>query len=151
MHAAVDVNCLATQSVAGYWNLVDTIHAHASEISSGNETKPENQLFHAEEQIDRLTLEQGKLQQVDLSKLSVCIKQQDTKTIEESVKLATNLGVDSTPILFINGAKIDGALPIEFIFDRIDDALRAEGKIPPAPYVAPATTPTPATTPKPGQ
>ena len=34
MRAAVDINCLADQSPAGYWNLVDYIHAHAAEIGA---------------------------------------------------------------------------------------------------------------------
>jgi predicted DsbA family dithiol-disulfide isomerase len=48
------------------------------------------------------------------------------------------LNVDSTPSLFINGDKIDGALPVEFLFKIIDQALIAEGKTPPPPYVPPA-------------
>jgi protein-disulfide isomerase len=32
MRAAIDENCVAAQSPAGYWNLVDYIHAHAAEM-----------------------------------------------------------------------------------------------------------------------
>jgi protein-disulfide isomerase len=146
MHAAVDVNCLAAQSPTGYWNLVDGIHAHANDISeaasNGDKDKALERVYH---ELDTLTLEQGKLQQVDLSKLNVCLQQQDTKAIDASVKFGTSLGLDSTPTLFINGDKVDGALPIEFVFQLIDDALRAENVTPPPPYVAPAPPKAPAT------
>jgi hypothetical protein len=55
-------------------------------------------------------------------------------------------------VLFINGDKIDGALPAEFIFGIVDDALRAEGVTPPPPYVVPVPPVAPAaptTAPKP--
>ncbi len=148
MHAAVDVNCLAAQSSTGYWNLVDGIHAHASDIGTGEGDKDKT-VVRSNEQLDKLTLEQGKLQQVDLSKLNVCLQKQDTTAIDASVKLANSLGLDSTPVLYINGAKIDGALPIEFLFNQIDEALRVAGKTPPPPYAPP--TPVAANAAKPGQ
>jgi protein-disulfide isomerase len=147
MHAAVDTNCLAAQSNGGYWNVVDYIHAHAGEIGTtpGTDKAPESKtLPAATAQLDKLTREQGAFQKIDLAKLDACIAKQDGSAIEESKKLGSSLGVDSTPSIFINGAKIDGALPIEFLFKIIDQALIAEGKTPPPPYVAPAA-PIPAT------
>jgi protein-disulfide isomerase len=155
LRAAVDVDCLAAQSPAGYWNLIDYIHAHAAEIgaksigagSTPAETAPgelkdgpksDKPVDRANTQLDGLTRNQGAFQQVDAAKLDACIVKQDTSAIEASKQIATTLNVDSTPSLFINGAKVDGAVPIEFIFDRIDDALRAENIIPPPTYVAPA-------------
>ncbi len=41
------------------------------------------------------------------------------------------LGVDSTPALFINGEKLEGAYPIEDVYRMIDEALVAQGKTPP--------------------
>ena len=147
MHAAVDTNCLAAQSNTGYWNEVDYIHAHAGDIGTPADPKgPQDKtLPRAVEQLDTLTKEQGKFQKVDMPKLEACIAKQDTKVVEESRKIATSLGVDSTPSLFINGEKIDGALPIEFIFKEIDASLVASGATPPPPYLPPA--PTPAQTP----
>jgi protein-disulfide isomerase len=148
MRAAVDVNCLAAQSPTGYWNLVDYIHIHASEIGSDPTSKdnsadskpdapPDKTLARADAQLDKLTREQGTLQHADSPKLDACIAKQDTSAIQESVKLATGLNVDSTPSLFINGEKIDGAVPIDFIFNIIDGALRSENVTPPPPYVIP--------------
>jgi len=164
MRAAVDVNCLAAQSPTGYWNLVDYIHIHASDIGADPTAKdkpsdpksekadapPDKTLERANAQLDKLTREQGNLQHTDAPKLDACIAKQDTSSIEESKKIATALSVDSTPSLFINGDKVDGAVPIEFIFQVIDEALRSENVTPPPPYVAPvAPAPPAAAAPKP--
>ncbi len=155
MHAAIDVNCLADQSPTGYWNLIDGIHARSSDITaaaqSGTDKDPDTTkaLARAYAVLDKLTLEQGKMQNVDLSKLNACLVAQDKKAIEASVQLGSSLGVESTPTFFINGAKLDGALPLDDIFSAIDQALLAEGQKPPPPYVAPA--PAPAAAAKPGQ
>ena len=157
MHAAVDVNCLAAQSDKGYWNLTDSIHAHSSDIGSDpaaagqpKSDKPQHSLDRADAQLDKLTREQGAEQKVDSAKLDACIAKQDTSAIEASKQLGASLGVDSTPSFFINGAKFDGAVPLDYIFAQIDAALRAENVTPPPPYVAPetqapVTTATPAT------
>ncbi len=144
MRAAVDVNCLGEQSVQGYWNSVDYIHAHASEIGEGDDKAKEKTLPKANEQLDKLVRQQGEFQKVDMPKLNACIAKQDTKAVEASRNIGVGLGIDSTPTLFINGDKINGALPVEFIFGIVDDALRAAGQTPPPPYVAPAAAPAPA-------
>jgi protein-disulfide isomerase len=161
MRAAVDVNCLAAQSPTGYWNLVDYIHIHASDIGADPAAKdkpakpvdpksdqadapPDKTLERADAQLDKLTREQGNLQHADVPKLDACIAKQDTAGIEESKKIATALNVDSTPSLFINGDKVDGAVPIEFIFQVIDEALRSENVTPPPPYAPPAPPAPPA-------
>jgi protein-disulfide isomerase len=151
MRAAVDVNCLATASPASYWSAVDYIHAHSSDIGADpKDPKADKTLPRATEQLDQITRDQGAAQHVDATALDACIKKQDTSSIEVSKKLGTALGVDSTPALFVNGAKIDGAVPISFIFNIIDDALRAENVAPPPPYVDPTAPPTPAPAATPG-
>jgi protein-disulfide isomerase len=138
MHAALDVNCMAEQSTPGYWNMVDYIHAHASDLGADpKDAKAEKTLPRATEQLDTLAREQAKTQKVDEAKVDACIKKNDTTAIAASQKLGTSLGIEATPSLFINGDKVDGAVPVEFIFQVIDDALRAEGVTPPAPYVEP--------------
>jgi protein-disulfide isomerase len=154
MRAAVDVNCLGAQSPTGYWSLVDYIHAHASEIGTGttDDKDKEPTVARANAELDRLTREQATKSGADATQLDACLAKQDTAAIEVSKKLGTALTVDSTPVLFINGDKIDGALPAEFIFGIVDDALRAEGVTPPPPYVVPVPPVAPAaptTAPKP--
>ena len=162
MHASIDVNCLATQSPAGYWNLVDYIHHNAEDIGSDPNAKPEDSkpdapkhtLDRAYTQLDKLTREQGAQQKVDAVKLDACIAKQDASAIDASKRLGTTLNIESTPTYFINGEKFEGALPLDYIFARIDDALRAENVTPPPAYVAPTTpaeTTTPSTQPAPGK
>ncbi len=171
MHAAVDVDCLAAQSADGYWNLVDYIHSHASDIGSDPAAKatpgdaksdqPKHTLDRATAQLDQLTRDQGTAQKVDSAKLNACIAKQDTSAVEASKQLGASLNVEATPAMFINGNKIDGALPLGYIFGLIDDALRAENVTPPPPYVDPAAPaapaadpsakPAPATPPAPGR
>jgi protein-disulfide isomerase len=149
MHAAVDVNCLADQSAPGYWKLVDAIHAHSGEIGqdltapAAGAKEADKTLVRATTQLDTLTKTEGSGEKVDMTKLDACIAKQDTKTVDVEKQLAISLNVESTPSLFINGDKIDGALPVEYIFGVIDDALRAENVTPPPPYVAPPPTATP--------
>ena len=141
-HAAVDVNCLGAQSTLAYWNAVDYVHAHAGDIGNDpKDAKAQKTLARAEEQLDTLTRDQGKFQKLDEAKLNACLAKQDTSAIADSKKLGDTLGVNSTPILYINGAKIDGAVPLPFIEKIIDQALTAEGRTPP-PYPAAPTAAT---------
>jgi protein-disulfide isomerase len=145
MHAAVDVNCLGAQSEKGYWSLVDYIHSHADDIGADpKDPKADKTLPRAQEQLDKLTKQQGTFQKADMPKLEACVTKQDPAGIEASKKVGEALNIDSTPTLFINGDKIDGAVPLDFLFGEIDDALRAEGVQPPPPYVAPAAEAAPA-------
>jgi protein-disulfide isomerase len=133
IRAAIDTNCVGAQSPSGYWNLVDYIHAHAAEI--GGEEKS---LAKANDTLDSLAREEGKRQKLNLDAVNACITKQDDTAIKESVKLGETLGVDSTPALFINGEKMEGALPLEYVYRIIDNALIASGQTPPPPPPHPA-------------
>jgi protein-disulfide isomerase len=147
MRAAVDVNCLATQSPSGYWTLVDYMHSHASEISAPFQTGPiDKTLSLVNQNLDKITHDQGVFQKVDVAKLDACVAKQDTTGIAASQKYAEGFKVDATPTLFINGDKISGDVSVAFVFNLIDTALRVQGVTPPPPYVAP---PAPAPTPQP--
>ncbi len=129
-HAAVDVDCLGSESTAAYWAAVDRIHAHFSEYG-----RAARLLTKAEDEIDAEVKKQGEAYQVDGARLDACIAKQDTAPEVASTRLGASLGVEARPTTFINGLKVVGALPTEYIFGLIDDALRAEGKTPPPPYV----------------
>ncbi len=138
MRAAVDSNCLGAQSNDGYWSEVDYIHTHAGEIGGDpKDAKAEKTLPRATEQLDRLTREQGEFRKVDMTKLNACLTKQDSTTVTASHDVGTKLGVNSTPTLYINGDKIDGAVSLQFLYSIIDQALRVAGVQPPPPYVAP--------------
>ena len=104
-HAAVDANCLAAQNADAYWDFADYIHANQHEVS--NEKTPAAR-FDA---LDRLTMLQGQKHNVDTVKLQSCIKAQNDSAVKASMKEAEGIGVEATPTLFVNGEKIDGAVP----------------------------------------
>jgi len=133
MRAAIDTNCVGAQSPTGYWNLVDYIHAHASEMGG-----TEKSLAKANDTLDSLARDEGKRQNLNADTLNACIAKQDDAAIKESMKLGESLGVDSTPALFINGEKVEGALPLEYVYRVIDNALTASGQTPPPPPPAAA-------------
>jgi protein-disulfide isomerase len=147
MRAAIDTNCVAAQSPNGYWNLVDYIHAHAAEM--GGEEKS---LAKANDRLDSLARDEGKRQKLNADALNACLVKQDDTAIKASVKMGESLGVDSTPALFINGEKVEGALPLQYLYHMIDSALIASGQTPPPPPPAAPTQAPPQTTPatKPG-
>ncbi len=148
LRAAVDTNCLATQSVPGYWAEVDYIHAHGTDLGGDpKDPKAEKTLARAADQLDALTREQGTFRKVDMPKLNACLAKQDPTAINASRQLGEALGIDSTPTFFINGDKFDGAVSLEFLFAQVDQALRVAGVQPPPPYVAPKPAETPGSTP----
>jgi protein-disulfide isomerase len=132
---------------------VDYIHLHAAGL--GGEAKS---LEKANAELDSLTMEEGKRQKVDTAALTACIAKQDDTAVKATMKEGEALGIDATPTLFINGEKLDGAQPMEYVYRMVDDALKAAGQTPPPPFVptptaAPTSPSTPTTTPtgaKPG-
>jgi protein-disulfide isomerase len=142
MRAAIDTNCVGAQSASGYWNLVDHIHAHAGEL--GGDSKS---IAAANDTLDSLAREEAKRQNLNADAINACIAKQDDSAIKASMKLGESLGVDSTPALFINGEKVEGAQPLEYVYRMIDNALIASGQTPPPPappapaQTAPQTTP----------
>ena len=147
MRAAVDTNCVGAQSPTGYWNLVDYIHAHASEMGGS-----EKSVAKANEMLDTLSRDEGTRQKVNATELNACLTKQDETAIKESIKLGEKLNLDATPTLFINGEKIEGAEPIANVYRMIDSALIGQGQTPPPPPQAAPATAAPATPPatKPG-
>lgn len=135
VHAAVDANCLATQNGDAYWDFADYIHANKGEVDS--EKTPQGR-FDA---IDKMALLQGQKHNVDAAKLQACVKAQNEDSVRTSMKEADGLGVSATPTLFINGQKIDGAVPVSQLRAALDSALRDAGQ--PVPQHVPET-PTPA-------
>jgi protein-disulfide isomerase len=149
MRAAIDSTCLATQSPEGYWKLVDYIHLHAAELGGDDKS-----VAKANASLDSLTIDEGKRQKVDSAVLAACIAKQDDAVVKASIKEGEALNIDATPTLFINGEKLDGAQPMEYVYRMVDDALKAAGQTPPPPFVPPTTAaPTSSTTPTttPGQ
>jgi protein-disulfide isomerase len=136
MHAAVDANCLAAQKSDAYWDFADYIHANQHEVS--NEKTPGARL----EALDRLTMLQGQKHNLDVVKLQSCVKAQDESAVKASVKGGDAVGVDATPTLFVNGEKIDGAVPPSEVRAALDRALKG-ANLPVPDHAAASITPPP--------
>jgi protein-disulfide isomerase len=134
IHAAVDANCLAAQNVDAYWDFADYIHANKREVDT---EKTPGARFEA---IDKITLAQGQKHNVDATKLQSCVKEQKEDAVRASMKEADGLGINGTPALFINGQKIDGAVPLSVVQAALDAALKDAGEPVPV-HVSPGPVP----------
>jgi len=134
MHAAINANCIAAQSDKVYWQYVDYLHSHGQEISG-----PDRNLVKSDAALDRIARDLAAVGQLDTPKLNACIEKKDESAIRASMNEATALNIEGTPALFVNGERIDGALPKEQVWMVIDRALKAAGVEPP-----PAEAPAPA-------
>jgi protein-disulfide isomerase len=122
IHAAVDANCLSAQNTDAYWDFADYIHANKRDVDA---EKTSAARFDA---IDKITMLQGQKHGLDVAKLQSCVKAQSEDAVRASMKEADELGVNGTPALFINGRKIDGAVPIGEVRAALDAALRDAGQ-----------------------
>jgi protein-disulfide isomerase len=122
VHAAVDANCLATQNGDAYWDFTDQIHASKQDVDA---QKTPNDRFEA---IDKIAMLQGQKHNLDVPKLQACFKAQNEDGVRASMKEADGLGVSATPTLFINGYKIDGAVPVSQLRAALDSALKDAGQ-----------------------
>jgi len=120
-HAAVDANCLAAQNGDAYWDFADYIHGNQQVISSERAQDAE---FAA---LDRVTAEQGKKHNLDLTTLQSCVKTQNEDAIKASMREAESVGVQATPTIFVNGQELDGALPVAEVRAVLDRALEQAG------------------------
>jgi len=132
IHAAVDANCLAAQSGDAYWDFADYIHANKEEVDA---ERTAGARFQA---LDKMTMLQGQKHSLDAEKLQSCIKAQNEDAVRASMKEAEDLGVNGTPALFINGQKLDGAVPISDVRAALDAALKDTGE--PVPQHLPSAT-----------
>lgn len=124
MHAAVDANCLFDQSNDAYWDFADRVHASHGDINEGHDIKK------SEAELDKIAGEIGGARKLDRGKLDACIAKNDKSEIEKSMKEGEQLAVQSTPTLFINGERIEGAMPEENVRQTIDEALKQAGETP---------------------
>lgn len=122
IHAAVDANCLAAQNGDAFWDFADYIHANKREVD--NEKTPGARF----EALDKLTMLQGQKHNLDEAKLQACVKAQNEDAVRASMKEGDGIGVEATPTLFINGRKIDGAVPISDLRAALDSALKDAGQ-----------------------
>jgi protein-disulfide isomerase len=135
VHAAVNANCLEAENNDAYWDYADYLHANRKEVDSAQ--APDGRFAV----LDKLALEEGQKHNVDTTKLQACIKAQNDDAVRASMKEADGLGVSATPTLFINGQKIDGAVPLPELRAAFDRALKDAGVPVPPPQTPSSTSP----------
>lgn len=125
LHAAVDAHCLASQKVDAYWDFSDYVHGNQKEINGVKGLRAQTAV------LDKLATEEGKKHALDATKLQACLAAQDDKTVRTSMLEGDSFGLVATPETFVNGRKVDGALPIDDLRRVLDEALRDAGVAPP--------------------
>jgi protein-disulfide isomerase len=121
VHSAVNANCLGAQNTDAYWDYVDYLHANQRAITG--EKGHEGQIA----ELDKLASEQAQKHKLDVPMLMACVKAQDEKGVRASMHEGEGLGVDATPTMFVNGEKLDGAVPAEDVRVALDRALKDAG------------------------
>lgn len=137
VHAAVNANCLAAQNVDAYWDYADYLHANRREVDAAQGAEARAAV------LDKLAMDQGQKRSLDAAKLQACVKAQKDDAVRASMKEADGLGVAATPTMFINGQKLDGAVPVAEVRAALDRALKDAG-VPVPPPPAPSSTSAPA-------
>ena len=134
IHAAVNANCLAAQNSDAYWDFADYVHGNQKEIDGAKGAGAPNAV------LDKLATLQGQKHNLDAGKLQACVKTQDDKAVRASQSEGDKIGVSATPVMFVNGQKVDGAVPIEDLRVVLDRALLDAGVSPPDHKPVPAET-----------
>jgi protein-disulfide isomerase len=125
VHAAVNANCLAAQNNDAYWDYADYLHGNQHAITGEKGRDGQNA------ELDKLATLQAQKHNLDVAKLQACVKAQDEKAVRASMREGDALGVDATPTMFVNGQKLDGAVPAEDVRLAFDQALKDAGVAPP--------------------
>jgi protein-disulfide isomerase len=125
VHAAVNANCLGAQNGDAYWDYADYLHANQSAINGEKGHDGQNA------ELDKLAALQGQKHNLDVGKLQACLKAQDDKAVRASMHEGDTVGVDATPTMFVNGQKLDGAVPVDEVRGALDRALKDAGVAPP--------------------
>lgn len=108
---ALAAACARQQSPEDFWKMYDFLFQHQDEVTPDNLKEKAQGAAH----------DAG----LDADKFNSCF---DSKAAAGAVKAdqeeATALGVRSTPTFFVNGRKVEGAVPYETFKDAIDQALK---------------------------
>jgi protein-disulfide isomerase len=125
-HAANNANCLAKESGPAYWEFADYVHANQRAIS-GNQKDVQN----AFNELDHLTLDIGKKNGAEATRLQTCVKAQSDDVMKASVAEGDSIGVNATPTVFVNGERLEGAVDTEEVKAALNQRLLEAGVQPP--------------------
>lgn len=125
--AAIDSGCLAKENDGAYWDFADYVHANP-QVIKGEQRQVSGQLA----EVDRITLTIGMRHSANPVSLKKCVEEQSKTSLDASIKEAEGLGVEATPAVFIDGMKLDGAIPEEQFRMVLDKELKSLGTDAPA-------------------
>ncbi len=125
VHAAVNANCLGAQNGDAYWDYADYLHGNQQAINGEKGRDGQNA------ELDKLATAQAQKHNLEVAKLQACVKAQDEKAVRASMHEGETVGVDATPTMFVNGQKLDGAVPANEVRLALDQALKDAGVAPP--------------------
>jgi protein-disulfide isomerase len=126
--AANDANCLAAESAPAYWQLADYLHANQRAISGSQQNVQESFT-----KLDEITVDFGKKNGADTTRLQACIRAQSDATVKASMAEGDKLNVSATPTMFINGERVEGALDASELRAALNRQLQGVGVQPPPP------------------
>src|SRR6185369_572347 len=113
-HAAINASCLAAQNKDAYWDFADYVHAHQDVFG-----------LDANSILDKLALQEGSRREVHLDELQNYLAAQSDPVVRDSFGYANSLRVTAAPTLFVNGEKLESALPGSVVRQAIERALPA--------------------------
>ena len=125
IHAAINANCLGAQSSDAYWDYADNLHGNPQSVSAARSREAQNT------ELDKLAALDGQRHNLDTVRLQACIQAQDEKGVRASMGEAEGVGVNATPTMFVNGEKLDGAVPAAEVRVALDRALERRGRCTP--------------------
>jgi len=125
VHAAVNANCLGAQNGDAYWDYADYLHGNQQAINGEKGRDGQNA------ELDKLATVQAQKHNLEVAKLQACVKAKDEKAVRASMHEGETVGVDATPTMFVNGQKLDGAVPANDVRLALDQALKDAGVAPP--------------------
>ena len=109
--AAIAGRCVYKQSEDAFWKYHDWVFAHQSEITKDN--------FR-----DKAVEFAGTLEGVDQLRFKSCLENRETEEeVNRSIAEGRELGINSTPTLFVNGRRIPAQLPWPNLKQVIDMEL----------------------------
>ena len=119
IHAAVNANCLASQSADAYWDFSDAVFANQSQINA-EETQAASFVL-----LDKMARDFGQKHQLKSASLEECIQAQssDAEVKRSRRDAIEKVGIVGVPTLFINGEKITGVMTAQQLRERLDRAL----------------------------
>jgi protein-disulfide isomerase len=116
--AAEASHCIGDNNNDAFWSFHDWIFANQGDIDAEGKNLRDKLLGFA------------KQQNLDTAKLTACLDSRSTaQEVVSNQKIASLLGVQQTPTFFVNGRKVEGAVPWSNIEGLIQYELKRPGDI----------------------